>query len=135
VADQLGADDDRPTVWAGHISVPVRDVPAAAEFYERIGMRVVAATDDVAVLELRGGTHLVAYRDPDAGPAVDPDSASRAAGFDLMVDDLEATHTEWESSGLPVSAITGGRIHNSFTVIDPSGNSVVVNSTHVVGAV
>jgi len=134
MADQLGP-DDRPTVWAGHISVPVRDVPAAAEFYERIGMRSIVATDDVAVLELRGGTHLVAYHDPEAGVAADPHAASRPAAFDLMVENLEATHTEWESSGLPVSAIKHGRIHNSFTVIDPSGNSVVVNSTHVVGAV
>jgi hypothetical protein len=79
------------------------------------------------VLELRGGTHLVLR------PGRPPSTAD--APFDLMVEDLEATHAEWERLGLNVSPIDRGRIHSAFVLRDPDGNTVTVNSSHVVGDV
>jgi catechol 2,3-dioxygenase-like lactoylglutathione lyase family enzyme len=118
--------DERPSIWTGHIAVPARDVGGSADFYERIGMRPIAKMDEVAIFELRGGTHLVVHRtDAEPGPA----------DFDLMVEDLASTHAGWEAAGLPVGAIEHGSIHDSFTVTDPAGNSIVVNSTHVAGPV
>jgi len=90
-------------------------------------MRQIARTEQVAVLELRGGTHLVLV--PGDSP-VDAD-----APFDLMVEDLEATHAEWQRSGFDVSAIEHGRIHSSFVLRDPNGHRVTINSSHVVGDV
>jgi catechol 2,3-dioxygenase-like lactoylglutathione lyase family enzyme len=119
--------DDRPTVWTGHIAVPCRDPAASAPFYRAIGMREIGVYDEVAIFELRGGTHLVVHKEPEAhgGPAP----------WDLMVDDVTATHADWSAKGLAVSAIERGPIHEHFTVSDPDGNTIVVNSSHVSGPV
>jgi hypothetical protein len=119
--------DDRPSVWTGHIAVESSRPGAAAAFYEQIGMHTVFANDDIAVLELRGGTHLVILKSEHAEP--------KPVSWDLMVDDLTATHDAWRAAGLPVTEITSGRIHDVFTVTDPDGHAIVVQSTHVVGPV
>jgi len=90
-------------------------------------MRQVAILDEVAIFELRGGTHLVVRKDPN--PAGGP------ASWDLMVDDIAATHADWTRRGLDVTDITKGPIHEQFTVTDPDGNIIEVNSSHVVGPV
>jgi len=118
--------DERPPVWIGHAAVTVSDVARSTAFWEAVGMRKLFGGDDVGILELRGGTHLV---------VVPGDQLEPGVPFDLMVDDLAATHAQWASAGLDVSAIEHGDIHDRFTVRDPDGRSVVVNSTHVVGAV
>jgi catechol 2,3-dioxygenase-like lactoylglutathione lyase family enzyme len=119
--------DPRPAVWTGHLVVSGKDPASSASFYKDIGMREVAILDDVAIFELRGGTHLVVRKDPDAngGPA----------DWDLMVEDIAATHAEWTAKGLNVSAIEKGPIHEAFILTDPDGNTIKVNSSHVVGPV
>ena len=117
----------RPPVWIGHAVLTVADLGRSAEFWRTVGMREIEANEHVAVLELRGGTHLVLV--PGAA------STTADAPFDLMVDDLDATHAEWERRGLDVSPIERGRIHSSFVVRDPNGYRVTVNSSHVVGEV
>ena len=72
-------------------------------------------------------THLVLVP---GTPAEDAD-----APFDLMVEDLEATHKDWSERGITVSPITKGRIHNAFEATDPDGYRVTVNSSHVSGIV
>jgi catechol 2,3-dioxygenase-like lactoylglutathione lyase family enzyme len=115
--------DERPRVWVGHVTLPTPDLPTTREFMVQLGMRPIAQGDDFAVLELRGGTHLVLL------PAAEPGSGS--AYFDLMVDDLEATHERLERLGLAPSEIRVGPIHRSFTVQSPSGHAVTFNSSHV----
>src|SRR5207244_3295986 len=71
--------DERPPVWVGHVVLNVSDVSRSVEFWREIGMRPVEQNEHVAVLELRGGTHLVLVPGtPHPG----------GAPFDLMVDDL-----------------------------------------------
>jgi catechol 2,3-dioxygenase-like lactoylglutathione lyase family enzyme len=118
----------RPPVWVGHAVLNVGDLDRAAEFWRELGMREVERNAQVAVLELRGGTHLVLV----GGSAPD---APVDAPFDLMVEDLDATHAAWTARGLAPSPIERGRIHNAFTVSDPDGHVVTVNSSHVVGPV
>ena len=60
--------DPRPAVWTGHLVVSGKDLAASASFYEAIGMRKVAVLDEVAIFELRGGTHLVVRKDPNPKP-------------------------------------------------------------------
>jgi catechol 2,3-dioxygenase-like lactoylglutathione lyase family enzyme len=117
----------RPAVWIGHAVLTVDNVDRSADFWRGIGMREVERNPHVAVLELRGGTHLVLV------PGTPPDDAD--APFDLMVDDLDATHAEWAARGLDPSPIELGRIHSSFTLRDPNGYRVTVNSSHVIGEV
>ena len=115
--------DDRPSIWVGHVALPTPDIPATRDFMVQLGMRAIAHGDDFAVLELRGGTHLVLT------PADAP--VSGAAYFDLMVDDLDQAHAQLRSLGFAPSEIEPGRIHRSFTVAGPSGHSLKFNSSHV----
>ena len=122
------ADEHAPPVWVGHVSHPTSDPDRAARWYEAVGMRRVFTNDDIAIMELRGGTHLALSRGELEG-------GTRPASFDLMVEDLDAVHAAWTDAGLAPSAITSGRVHSSFTVTDPDGYVVTVNSSHVAGPV
>ena len=119
--------ESRPPVWIGHAVLTVADLGRSADFWRTVGMREIERNEHVAVLELRGGTHLVLV------PGTS--STSSDVSFDLMVEDLEATHAEWSRCGLDVSPIERGRIHSSFVLRDPDGYRVTVNNSHVVGAV
>jgi len=118
--------NERPPVWIGHAVLTVSDLGRSAQWWNGIGMREVERNEHVVVLELRGGTHMV---------LVPGTPATGEAPFDLMVDDLDATHAAWTDLGVDVSDISRGRIHNSFTATDPDGYVVTVNSSHVVGPV
>jgi catechol 2,3-dioxygenase-like lactoylglutathione lyase family enzyme len=122
------ATDSRPPVWTGHVSLRSRDTVAAAHFYERIGMRPVQVDEHFSVLEMRGGTHLAIRHDPEhlaAGPAP----------WDLMVDDLTASHRQWASQGLAVSPISDAPPHRSFELTDLDGHVLIVRDSHVIGPV
>ncbi len=119
------SEDPRPPVWVGHVVLGVADLEKSKKYWTRLGLRFIASGEGFAVLELRGGTHLVLL------PAETPVASGTPAPFDLMVDDLEATRERWAGLGLAPSAIERGRIHASFRVRDPSGYDVTVNSSHV----
>jgi catechol 2,3-dioxygenase-like lactoylglutathione lyase family enzyme len=114
-------------VWVGHVALGASDLERSRAFWEALGMRLLEAHERVAVLELRGGTHLVLL------PAREPVAAGARAPFDLMVDDLDATRARYAELGLAPSEIRDGAIHRSFELVDPSGYLVTVNSSHVSG--
>jgi hypothetical protein len=51
--------DKRPPVAVGHVRLNVKDVDAAARWLEEVGLRPIVTRGELAVLELRGGTHVV----------------------------------------------------------------------------
>lgn len=113
---------ERPPIWIGHIILPTPDLESTHEFMVTIGMRPIARGEEFAVLELRGGTHLVLV------PGEVPSQA--AAGFDLMVEDIHATHDQYQALGFAPSQIDKGTIHESFTMQCPSGHIITFNSDH-----
>lgn len=119
------ADDQQPDVWVGHIEMETDQLEASEAFMIALGMRAIFKTDNIAILELRAATHLVLIRKDSVEPV--------EASFDLMVDDLSAYHQGLTDAGITPSDIEEGRIHNSFTVRDPSGHSITVNSSHSSG--
>jgi len=121
------AKDARPPVAVGHVRVLVDDIGAAARWLETAGLRPIVTREELAVLELRGGTHVVVRQ------AEQPVAAGSVAPFDLMVDDVDATHRDYAAKGFAPSAISRGRIHDSFTVTGPSGIVFTVNSSHASG--
>ena len=115
--------DIRPPVWVGHVSMGTAKIAESQTFMEQLGMRPMFRNESVAIFELRGGTHLVLRHKDTMTPG---DSS-----FDLMVDDIEETHAEFLGKGLGPSKIEEGRIHQSFFLKDPAGNTIKFNSTHV----
>ena len=119
--------DQRPPVAVGHVRLPCVDVAAAARWLETAGLRPIVTMEDLAVLELRGGTHVVVRK------SEQPPAPGTGAPFDLMVDDVDAAHRDYTAKGLSPSPIQRGRIHDSFQVPGPGGWTFTVNSSHASG--
>ena len=119
--------DQRPPVAVGHVRLNVVDVGAAARWLETVGLRPIVTRNELAVLELRGGTHVVVRQ------AEPPPKPGTGAPFDLMVDDVDAAHRDYAKKGLSPSDIRRGRIHDSFDLPGPAGWTFTVNSTHASG--
>jgi len=114
---------ERPPVWIGHVSINTRDLDASEVFMKSIGLRPIFRNDSVAVMELRGGTHIVLAADPDAEPAEAP--------FDFMVEDIDATQAEVSKLDSEVTVVERGEIHDWFYATEPGGNRIKFNSSHV----
>ena len=119
--------DQRPPVAVGHVRLPATDVAAAERWLVSVGLRPIFADDSLAVLELRGGTHVVVRK------AEQRPTTGSAAPFDLMVDDIEAARRDYAAKGLGPSDISRGRIHDSFHLVGPDGHDFTVTSSHAGG--
>ena len=119
--------DPRPAVWVGHVVMGVTDVKRCKTFFLELGLRDVEPDAEVAILELRGGTHLILLPTPNETPAETP------APFDLMVDDVDAAHRHCEANGLEPGEIQTESFHRAFRLTVPSGHLLTINSTHVSG--
>lgn len=116
--------DARPRFGIGHLSIAATDVGTLTEFYSKIGMRLVVNMGRAAILELRGGTHLIVQR-----------GTPGEGALDLIVDDVDETRTLLEAAGAQPGPITRGNPHDWFTATDPEGNTLMVNSNHAIGPV
>lgn len=119
--------DERPPVAVGHVSLHVKDVPKASEFMQRLGLRHVFETPKFAVLELRGGTHLILNK------SRKKITEGAVAPVDLMVDDVKAMRAYCTKQKLKPSKITSGSVHSSFYVPGPDGWSIKITSSHASG--
>ena len=120
--------DPRPGVWIGHVVLQVPEPARSRQFFIGLGMRDLGHDGQVAILELRGGTHLLLL------PTVASVAAGTPAPFDLMVDDLEASREQLSRLGLAPSRIEESEYHRFFTIPEPGGYLVTVHSSHVSGS-
>ena len=125
----MAGGDERPVFAIGHMHMDVDDVGEAYAFFAKYGMRGILERPAFAILELRGGTHLILSQ---AETAVEP---GQRAPFDLMVDDVDAVHARFVADGVGATEIERGNIHDSFSVTGPSGYTIPFNSSHVAGVV
>tara|TARA_A100001037_G_scaffold304520_1_gene341566 strand:- start:235 stop:618 length:384 start_codon:yes stop_codon:yes gene_type:complete len=119
--------DKRPPVAVGHVSLHVRDVPDASAFLQDLGLRAVFETEKFAVLELRGGTHLILNK---SRKKITPGDV---APVDLMVDDVKAMRAYCQKKKMKPSKITSGSVHDSFYIPGPDGWSIKITSSHTSG--
>jgi catechol 2,3-dioxygenase-like lactoylglutathione lyase family enzyme len=119
--------DQRPHVCVGHVTLPTDRMEASARFMRTIGMRPIFQGPEVSVFELRGGTHLVLMLQSEVVPG--------NALFDLMVDDLHATHQLFTSLGLAPTPIEARPAidHEVFCVCEPAGHIITFFSSHASG--
>ena len=118
--------DLRPPVWVGHIVLETDRLEETAEFMRKVGMRPIVQRSEFAVLELRGGTHLVLIAKQHI--------AASDAPFDLMVEDLQATHRYFADLGMAPSSIEHvPPEHERFFVREPAGHIIAFFSNHVSG--
>jgi len=144
-------------VWVGHVILETDRLEETEQFMRKIGMRPMVQRPDFAVLqrfqlacsvlkallpnidgplplnthhetavELRGGTHLVLLAKPEV--------VAGEAPFDLMVEDLRATHQYFVGLGLaPTPIETVSPDHERFMVREPAGYIIAFFSNHVSG--
>ena len=123
----MSENDARPPVWVGHVVLESDRLDETVRFMQTIGMRTIFPGPRVAVLELRGGTHLVVIAKDEV--------AAGDAPFDLMVEDLRATHRQFAALGLaptPIEA-AGNMPHEFFRVREPAGHVITFYSNHASG--
>ena len=116
------SEETRPDPAAGHLFLRAKGVEAASKRLVEVGVRAIVRKERFAVLELRGGTHIVG-RELDAGGTYE-------APFDLMYEDIEAAHERFAAAGFDVTEIAEGRIHRSFTATAPESFVIEVNDSH-----
>jgi glyoxalase/bleomycin resistance protein/dioxygenase superfamily protein len=119
--------DQRPAVGVAHVVLYTDRMEETARFMRTIGMRPIFDGPQVSVYEMRGGTHLIMML-KDKITAGD-------ASFELMVDDLHATHQRFISLGLAPSPIEARPAidHEIFTVREPAGHVITFFSSHTSG--
>jgi ribosomal protein S18 acetylase RimI-like enzyme len=117
----------RPAVSVAHAHLETDCMEASARFMRAIGMRPVFDGPEVSVYELRGGTHLILISKDTVAPG--------DASFDLMVDDLHATHARLSALGFDPSPIESRPAinHEAFTVREPAGHVITFFSSHTAG--
>lgn len=124
----MSENDLRPSVWVGHVTLETDRLDESAQFMRTIGMRPVYQGPEVAILELRGGTHLILMLKSEVVPGNAP--------FDLMVDDIRLAHQLFTSQGLaptPIEAMPSID-HEIFRVREPAGHVITIFSSHVSGS-
>jgi hypothetical protein len=119
--------DKRPAVCVAHVVLETDRMQESARFMRAIGMRPIFDGPQVSVYEMRGGTHLILMRKDEV--------AGGNAPFDLMVDDLDATHAHFVSLGMSPSPIEDRPAvhHRVFSVREPAGNVISFFSSHASG--
>jgi catechol 2,3-dioxygenase-like lactoylglutathione lyase family enzyme len=123
----MNQNDQRPPVGVAHVVLQTDRMDDSVQFMRTIGMRPIFDGPEVSVYEMRGGTHLILTRRDKI--------VAGGASFDLMVDDLQATHQRFTSLGLAPSPIEARPAidHEAFTVREPAGQVITFFSSHASG--
>ncbi|BAZ09961.1 glyoxalase/bleomycin resistance protein/dioxygenase [Calothrix sp. NIES-4071] len=122
--------DNRPTVAIGHVQLLVSNVSTATDFFIKLGLRYIHQSEDIAILELRGGTHLILKEVKRYIM-----TAGTKAPFDLMVDNIMVTRNFCISNGLFPSPIEKDQVHSWFIITGPDGYLVTIISSHTNGRI
>jgi hypothetical protein len=123
----MSTTEERPLVSVAHVALETDRMTESARFMQTVGMRPISLGPQVSVLELRGGTHLILMLKDNISVGQAP--------FDLMVDDIRATHQRFTALGLSPSPIEPQPAidHEVFHVREPAGHVITVFSSHASG--
>lgn len=124
---KIDAADQRPDISIGHLGLRVSKFEESLEFFKLVGARIVVQMPSMAILELRGGTHVILRYDSNAN--------SSSVGFDLMVDDIVEMRQRLIAAGFAPTELSHGGVHHSFQVKEPSGLVMDFTSSHATGIV
>ena len=127
----------------GHLAFKVADLESSCQFYAKIGIPPFAIEEKVAIIELRGGTHLLLFEvDQLAGEGMAESLTGQfherfAERFDLMIkgkslDELQEYRLELISRGIAAGEIPDETFfgHHLFCIKDPDGNGITIYTSH-----
>jgi len=129
----------------GHLVFKVTDLESSCEFYSNLGIPPFAIEEGVAIIELRGGTHLILLEvDQPAGEGVAESLTGQfherlSEQFDLMIKGKGLNELKKYRSELIGRGIAAGEIpdetffgHHLFCLKDPDGNGITIYTSHAI---
>ena len=128
-----------------HLVFKVVDLKRSCRFYSNLGIPPFFADDEVAIIELRGGTHLILLSvDSMAGEGIADSLTGQfhkrfSEQFDLMIegkslDELKQYRSELISRGIAAGEIPDEAVfgHHLFCIKDPDGNGITIYTSHAI---
>jgi catechol 2,3-dioxygenase-like lactoylglutathione lyase family enzyme len=136
-------EDFLPAAALGHFVMKVQNIEESYQFYVGLGLRPFDKFPGLAIVELRGGTHLLLFQKGDnQSSALQNSHVGQRPDFgsekiDLMIAgrtkaDLELYRIGLIDKGYSPSAIPDGNLygHHYFSIQDPDGNGVSFYTNH-----
>jgi catechol-2,3-dioxygenase len=134
-----------PELAVAHLVCKVADLKSSCQFYSNLGLPPFYIEEKVAIIELRGGTHLLLLSvDEPAGEDVAESLTGQfhkkfSEQFDLMIkgkglNELKEYRLELISRGIAAGEIPDEAVfgHHLFCIKDPDGNGITVYTSHAV---
>jgi catechol 2,3-dioxygenase-like lactoylglutathione lyase family enzyme len=128
-----------------HLVFRVADLERSCQFYSNLGIPPFAIDGKIALIELRGGTHLLLLEvDQLAGEGLAESvtgqfHAKFSEQFDLMIKGKELSELEHYRLELISRGIAAGEIpdetffgHHLFCIKDPDGNGITIYTSHAI---
>ena len=128
-----------------HLVFKVADLKSSCEFYSNLGIPPFAIDEEGAIIELRGGTHLLLLEvDQFAGKDIAESLTGQfhkrfSEQFDLMIkakslNELKTYRLELISRGIVAGEIPDETFfgHHLFCVKDPDGNGITIYTSHAI---
>ena len=145
----LGSSDMKTVVDSelavGHLAFKVADLKSSCEFYANLGIPPFAIEERVAIIELRGGTHLLLLEvDQLAAEGVEQSLTGQfhrrfSEQFDLMIKGKDLNELKQYRLELINRGIAAGEIpdetffgHHLFCIKDPDGNGITIYTSHAI---
>jgi catechol-2,3-dioxygenase len=126
-----------------HLVFRVVDLERSCQFYSNLGIPPFFTDDEVAIIELRGGTHLILLSvDSMAGESIAESLTGQfhkrfSEQFDLMIegkglDELKNYRSEIVNRGIAAGEIPDETFfgHHLFCTKDPDGNGITIYTSH-----
>jgi catechol 2,3-dioxygenase-like lactoylglutathione lyase family enzyme len=136
-------EDSLPAAALAHFVMKVKNIEATYRFYSGLGLRALDTFPGLAIVELRGGTHLLIFqKDDDQSSALQNSHLGQRPDFgseklDLMIAghtkaNLELYRTGLIDKGYSPSPIAERALygHHYFSIQDPDGNGVSFYTSH-----
>jgi catechol 2,3-dioxygenase-like lactoylglutathione lyase family enzyme len=134
-----------PELAVAHLVFKVADLKSSRQFYSNLGLPPFWIEEKIAIIELRGGTHLLLLEvDQLAGVGVAQSLTGQfykkfSEQFDLMIkgkglNELKKYRLELISRGIAAGEIPDETFfgHHLFCVKDPDGNGITIYTSHVI---
>lgn len=132
-----------PAAAIGHFILKVENIETSYAFYTKLGLRPYGIFPDLAIIELRGGTHILIFSKHDELPfKLDASHLGQRGAFfnerlDLMIDgkskdDLDQYRTSLVEQGLTAGPLAQDQLfgHDYFQLVDPDGNGITLYTSH-----
>src|ERR1700722_2141112 len=143
----LGSSEMTATVDSGlavaHLVFKVADLKSSCQFYSNLGIPPFFTDEEVAIIELRGGTHLILLSvDSMAGEGIAESLTGQfhkrfSEQLDLMIegkglDELKKYRLELISRGIAAGEIPDEAFfgHHLFCTKAPDGNGITIYTSH-----